>query len=133
MDTHAAILDTLYRFGAGFDDDDMDAVVACFAEDAEVVTTAGAIAGHAAIREAFKARRDRRTESREQVRHVTTNTRVELAGEDGATARSYFTLVVTGAGGEIAIGSVGTYEDRFVRVGERWLIARRHTRADAVT
>ncbi|MFD4985208.1 nuclear transport factor 2 family protein [Streptomyces sp. NPDC058374] len=56
-------------------------------------------------------------------RHLITNQEVRVLG-DGATARSYFLLVSSGAPAVVEV--VGSYRDELRRSGEgRWLIARR--------
>lgn len=124
------IEETLFRYAAGFDDDDLDQLANCFTEDADVVAGVGTVSGRAAIRDAYQARRDQRTEADEQTRHVVTNVVIDLLGEDRARARSYYTLIVSGPQG-VGVGSCGTYEDELIRSGEGWLIAKRRAQGDA--
>jgi uncharacterized protein (TIGR02246 family) len=124
------IEETLYRYAAGFDDDDLDQLANCFTHDAEVSSGAGDNAGRPAIRAAYQSRRDARREAGEQVRHLVTNVRVEFLDDEHARVQSYYALVATSAAGT-GVRSHGTYEDEFVRAGGQWLIARRRARSDA--
>ena len=59
------------------------------------------------------------------VRHNLTSCHIEVAGSDTATAKTYF-VVYTDIGPDHA----GTYSDRFVRQGERWLFIHRRIALD---
>jgi hypothetical protein len=60
-------------------------------------------------------------------RHNVANIDVELDGEQ-ARVRSYFTVFT-----EIGLDHLGRYEDRFVKIGDEWLIDDRLARLDAVS
>jgi hypothetical protein len=59
------------------------------------------------------------------MRHLISNSEIEVTGPDTATGMSYVTTLVQR--GEIgpAILSIGRYEDRYVRQNGQWLIAHR--------
>jgi hypothetical protein len=59
------------------------------------------------------------------VRHNVTNVRFESIGPDEAIVASYFTVIT-----HIGLDHMGRYRDRFVPVGERWLIAHRFVSTD---
>ena len=59
------------------------------------------------------------------VRHNVTNIRFESLQPDAAVVASYFTVIT-----EIGLDHMGRYRDRFVPVGERWLIAHRFVSTD---
>jgi hypothetical protein len=63
--------------------------------------------------------------SRRIVRHNVTNIRFESVQPDEALVASYFTVIT-----EIGLDHMGRYRDRFVPVGERWLIAHRFVSTD---
>ena len=59
------------------------------------------------------------------VRHVLTNVRFLELGPDEALVASYFTVVT-----EIGLDHYGRYRDRFVPVGDEWLIGHRFVSTD---
>ena len=59
------------------------------------------------------------------VRHNVTNIRFESLQPDEAVVASYFTVIT-----QIGLDHMGRYRDRFVPVGERWLIAHRFVSTD---
>jgi hypothetical protein len=63
--------------------------------------------------------------TRRIVRHNVTNIRFESIRPDEASVASYFTVIT-----EIGLDHMGRYRDRFVPVGDRWLIAHRFVSTD---
>jgi hypothetical protein len=59
------------------------------------------------------------------VRHNVTNIRFESVQPDEAVVASYFTVIT-----EIGLDHMGRYRDRFVPMGDRWLIAHRFVSTD---
>jgi hypothetical protein len=59
------------------------------------------------------------------VRHALTNTRFVELTRDSATVASYFTVFT-----EIGLDHYGRYRDRFVPLGDEWLIAHRFVSTD---
>jgi hypothetical protein len=59
------------------------------------------------------------------VRHNVTNVRFESLQPGEAVVASYFTVIT-----HIGLDHMGRYRDRFVPVGERWLIAHRFVSTD---
>ena len=73
-----------------------------------------------------QAARQRGTGStRRIVRHNVTNIRFESVQPDETLVASYFTVIT-----EIGLDHMGRYRDRFVPVGDRWLIAHRFVSTD---
>jgi hypothetical protein len=68
--------------------------------------------------------------AREQIETTLHRYSAGFDNDDHAQARSYSTLVVTGAQGA-GIGSAGTYTDELVGAVDEWLIAKRRSRGDA--
>ena len=59
------------------------------------------------------------------VSHNLTTSDIKFTGEDTAVAFTYFTTLRN-----IGPDHAGTYEDRFVKKGNKWLLAERQVRAD---
>ena len=76
-------------------------------------------------RESSGSASDAATTPRRIVRHNVDNIRFELVTPGEITVASYFT-VFSNAG----LDHLGRYRDRFVPVGERWLIAHRFVSVD---
>ncbi|MBB3860932.1 hypothetical protein GGQ88_002201 [Novosphingobium hassiacum] len=57
-------------------------------------------------------------------RHHLTTSRIELLGET-AKGRTYFQVLTN-----IGLDHHGVYQDRFVKIGEEWLISHREVRID---
>jgi hypothetical protein len=66
-----------------------------------------------------------------RTKHVITNVTVDLAG-DGATARSYFTVLQAVAGLPLQPIIAGRYHDRFARTGGEWRFAERMILPDLI-
>jgi ketosteroid isomerase-like protein len=120
----------LYRYARGFDEQDLDLLVDCFTEDAELFSAA-AVKGRPAIREALTASRQARADAGQKPRHITSNITIEPRAEDEVGVHSLFSLVITSRDG-VGLDIAGTYTDTIVRQDGRWLIARRQVQRDAV-
>ncbi|MCP5146411.1 MAG: nuclear transport factor 2 family protein [Gammaproteobacteria bacterium] len=59
------------------------------------------------------------------MRHVVTNSVVDLTGADTANAICYVTTILNQEGFGPQILGIGRYEDEFVKVNGEWLIKRR--------
>ena len=112
----------------------LDELLLTFTEDGVLELDRGRFEGREAIRSALSGAVDtKRQEAAEQrpgtarlfLRHHLTTRRIEFLGDDEADAWTYF-FVVTPVG----LDHVGVYVDRFVRVAESWLIARRRVKID---
>ncbi|MCW2580422.1 MAG: hypothetical protein JWR82_2023 [Blastococcus sp.] len=108
----------------------LDGLLATFTEDGVLELDRGGFRGREAIRGALSGavekKRGEAAEGRRLfLRHHLTTRRVEFAGEAAADVWTYF-FVMTPVG----LDHSGVYVDRFVRQGERWLIARRRVKID---
>ncbi len=131
--------DTLAQYTHAGDRYLLDDFAGAFCEDGVLEIRGSApITGRAAIMERFgggtaalAARQAakvaaRSTEStRRIVRHNVTNIRFESASPEEAIVASYFTVIT-----QIGLDHMGRYRDRFVPVGDRWLIAHRFVSTD---
>jgi hypothetical protein len=131
--------DTLAQYTHAGDRYLLEEFAGAFCEDGVLEIRGSApITGRAAIMERFGggtaalvARQEakvaaRSTEStRRIVRHNVTNIRFESTSPEEAIVASYFTVIT-----QIGLDHMGRYRDRFVPVGDRWLIAHRFVSTD---
>jgi hypothetical protein len=129
--------DTLAQYSHAGDRFLLEEFAAAFCEDGVLeIRGREPITGRAAIIERFggpsiaaKARHAARQlpvdATRRVVRHNVTNIRFESLSPEEAIVSSYFTVFT-----EVGADHMGRYRDRFVPVGERWLIARRFVSTD---
>jgi hypothetical protein len=129
--------DTLAQYNHAGDRFLLDEFAAAFCEDGVLeIRGSEPITGRASIVERFggrttasKARQAAREQpagaTRRIVRHNVTNIRFESVSPEEAIVLSYFTVFT-----EIGADHLGRYRDRFVPVGERWLIAHRFVSTD---
>jgi hypothetical protein len=120
-----AIRYTLAAYHLAGDRGRIDELVATFTEDGILELANGTFTGRAAIAERLRqvgARPAQPSSVRMFLHHHLTTSQVEIAGEGEATGYSYF-LVMSPVG----LDHCGRYADRYRRVGDRWLIARRKT------
>ena len=112
----------------------LDGLLLTFTEDGVLELDRGRFEGREAIRGALSGAVDaKRHEATTRqpgdapvfLRHHVTTRRIEFRGDDGADAWTYF-LVLTPVG----LDHAGVYVDRFVRVGQEWLIAHRRVKID---
>jgi hypothetical protein len=107
----------------------LDGLVTAFTEDGVLEFHGGRHEGHAAIKASLEGGlavpRERFADTRGFVRHNLTTRRIEFDGPDAADVFTYF-MVMTPLG----LDHTGRYVDRFVRSGERWLIAHRRVTLD---
>lgn len=132
MSQHDAIQRTLYLYGWYYDEDDIDGMASCFAEDAVLRGGAGQVTatGRSAIREFFDGRREVRRQSRQQTRHVISNVLIENETPDSADVLCYLVLAVTEDGGSCSLKG-GWYRDRMVREGATWRFKERTINVDS--
>jgi SnoaL-like domain len=129
--------DTLAQYNHAGDRFLLEEFAAAFCEEGVLeIRGSDPITGRAAIMERFGgatvAQQARQAASaqpadatRRVVRHNVTNVRFEAVSREEATVASYFTVFT-----EIGPDHMGRYRDRFVPVGERWLIAHRFVSTD---
>lgn len=124
-----AIRRTLSSYLMAGDRGRLDEMIAAFADDGVLELAAGVFRGKAAIREALAGfRAPRRPSALTEplfLRHHLTTTYIKFAGPSDANVWSYF-LVIS----HVGLDHCGRYADRFVRVGEEWLLAHRRVGID---
>jgi 3-phenylpropionate/cinnamic acid dioxygenase small subunit len=123
---------TLYRYAWGFDEEDLEALTACFTEDAEMHIRGNALQGREAIVQRLGEMRAARREAGERMRHVMTNVLVHEQDDQRAEVTSYFTsfLITSGPEGQLIPYSTGFYRDELRADGDDWRIARRDVTFD---
>jgi ketosteroid isomerase-like protein len=133
MDTadRIAIGELMSRSAYALDERDLARLEACFAEDAVMSLRiaggdlVGPFEGREAIMGLMKGSMDEQTDQR---RHVISNLFVDPDG-DGARVTSNLTLLAT-EDDAIRLLSAGIYHDEVRRVGDRWVLSRRHIDLD---
>jgi len=112
----------------------LDGLLLTFTQDGVLELDRGTFEGREAIRGALStAVDDKRREAvdpapgaaRVFLRHHLTTRRIEFVSDDEADVWTYFFVMTP-----IGLDHCGVYVDRFVRAGERWLIARRRVKID---
>jgi len=122
------VRDTIARYAHCADSGRFEEMVALFAEDGVMdVEGRAPLRGRAAILAFLTETRQslRDTTTRPFIRHHVNSVQVEVEGEDGARAASYF-FAITERGPD----HWGRYRDRLVRRDGRWLFAERKVRVD---
>jgi 3-phenylpropionate/cinnamic acid dioxygenase small subunit len=118
----------IVRYAWAYDEADFDAMEALFTDEATLDVsepTLDTVRGRDAIIAFQRTARDGRRERGEQPRHLVNNVRIVRSDAASADVMSYMTLVLTAADGTASVVLAGTYDDRFVRSGDAWLIASR--------
>ena len=129
----AEIEDLMARYLFAIDYADWDAYVATFAEDGELEFASGKSKGRDAIRAAVTRfaegiGRFYHTEDGQpaKLRHIVLQTVIRVEGDRAWGRTQWLEMANHGPGDEPKIGTYGIYEDEFVKVDGRWLIARRN-------
>jgi hypothetical protein len=127
---------TLFLYGWGYDEDDLDLMADCFTSDAVLKGPTGVTAeGREAIREFYEGRRQVRRDARQQTRHVISNVLIANASETEADVLCYLTLVVTEdgprTGNQSSTVKGGWYRDHMVKDGDAWRFRERIINVDA--
>lgn len=125
-----AIRDTLATYNVMGDRGMIEAYAATFTEDGILEAPGATVTGRDAIvrfvRDVAIPDLAKRVDGNPApLRHNLTTSRIELKDADSAMASTYFFLLRAGR-----IEESGIYIDRFVRVGERWLIAHRRIKME---
>ncbi|MDY6983995.1 MAG: nuclear transport factor 2 family protein, partial [Pseudomonadota bacterium] len=121
------------RYALAHDLTDPDLYAAVFTEDAELYGVGRLLAkGREALhaigvndRKRFNAGAADGERSFGALRHVITNSVIDLTGDTTATGTCYVMTVVVRPGGGPEILSLGRYEDEYRKVDGEWLIAKR--------
>ena len=110
-------------YNVSVDDGDGDAFAACFVADGSLVADGNPITGTAALGEFARSV----PAGLPGIRHLGTNVSVTGDG-DGATGRSYRTVLVAGAQPQVLM--TGRYRDTLRREAGTWRFVRRDFQAD---
>ncbi|HVW43564.1 MAG TPA: nuclear transport factor 2 family protein [Amycolatopsis sp.] len=126
----AAIAYTQSVYATEGDRGKLDGLASAFLPDGILEFGGTAHQGHEAIKASLSAGTDESRRAAEGgtrvfLRHNLTTRRIEFDGPDAATVWTYF-LVMSPRG----LDHTGRYIDRFVRSGDRWLIAHRRVSLD---
>jgi hypothetical protein len=121
------------RYALAHDLTDPDLYAAVFTEDAELYGTGRLLAkGREALRatgvndrKRFNAGAADGERSFGALRHVITNSVIDLTGETTAKGVCYVQTIVMRPGGGPEIMSLGRYEDEYRKVDGEWLISKR--------
>jgi len=119
-----AIRDVVARYNLYGDSGRISEMLELFADDATLTVDGTSYDGKDAIRGLFETAVG---PVPELIRHHTSTLVIDVAG-DKAVAHCYF-QVLTSQG----LDHWGRYRDALVRVGRRWVFARREVRVDGVT
>jgi 3-phenylpropionate/cinnamic acid dioxygenase small subunit len=120
-DDRAALHDLYARYAHTFDGGDATAWADLFASDGAFAPPGvEEVVGTDALRDFVELR----ASGLPGMRHVIANVLVEEA-EGGARGSAYFLCFRLSGDGRLRIRNSGRYDDRFVRVGGEWKIARR--------
>jgi len=126
VEDRAQIHDLHARYAHAFDAGDGDALAALFTADGQFVPPgADPLVGTEALRGFVSAR----TSDAPGMRHLVVNIVVDAEG-DGARGSAYFLAFRLGGDGQLRLRNLGRYDDRFVRAGDGWRIARREIVGD---
>jgi ketosteroid isomerase-like protein len=129
----AEIEDLMSRYLYAFDWQDAEAYAATFTEDGVLEFAGGTERGHEelktvmrdmAVREKAKADASF-PPRRHRVRHYVTNLVLEVDGDTARSTSYWWEFNNDARAGRPYLGTYGHYEDVLVRVGGRWLFARR--------
>lgn len=132
-DDRAEIEDLMARYMFAIDYFDWDAYVATFAPDGELTFAAGTSTGRDAIRTAVTnfsrniARSYHTADGQPaKLRHVLLNSSIRVEGDRAWGTTLWMEMANHGPNDEMKVGTYGIYEDEFVRLDGRWLIAKRN-------
>jgi hypothetical protein len=117
------IEDTIARYARCADTGRSKELADLFTEDGVLAVDGNELKGRAAITAFLEANKVNLAASAAgggRIRHHVSSLRIHLGSPDEANATCYF-LAITAAGPD----HWGVYRDRFERVGDRWLFARR--------
>jgi hypothetical protein len=133
------IMELQSRYALAHDLFDPAAYAAVFTEDAELIGGGGKVVakGREALRTMTINDRKRLNGGAPEnerrfgaMRHVITNSVIDIQSADSASGLCYFTVVADRKDHGPEILSMGRYEDRYRKVNGKWLIARREIYSD---
>jgi hypothetical protein len=129
----AEIEDLMSRYLYAFDWQDAEAYAATFAKDGVLEFAGGTERGHEELKTVMRdmaVREKAKAEAsfpprRHRVRHYVTNLVLEVEGDTARSTSYWWEFNNDARAGRPYLGTYGHYEDELVRVGGRWLFARR--------
>jgi len=121
----------IVRYGTALDTLDADAYAGVFTTDAELDVAGNVRKGRQQIREIVTDLQRSRDQNKAKgtpspaLRHVISNTAIEILNNNEARHRSYWQTVRVGPNNQVTVGAIGQYEDVIVKRGGQWLIRSR--------
>jgi uncharacterized protein (TIGR02246 family) len=121
----------IVRYGTALDTLDADAYAGVFTTDAELDVAGNVRKGRQQIREIVTGLQRSRDENKAKgtpspaLKHVISNTSIEILNNEEARHRSYWQTVRVGPSNQVTVGAIGQYEDVIVKRGGQWLIRSR--------
>jgi uncharacterized protein (TIGR02246 family) len=121
----------IVRYGTALDTLDADTYAGVFTTDAELDVAGNVRKGRQQIREIVTGLQRSRDENTAKgtpsptLRHVISNTAIEILNNDEARHRSYWQTVRVGPNNQVTVGAIGQYEDVIVKRAGQWLIRSR--------
>jgi uncharacterized protein (TIGR02246 family) len=125
------IQDLIVRYGTALDTLDADAYAGVFTADAELDVAGNVRKGRQQIREIVTGLQRTRDENKAKgipspaLKHVISNTSIEILNNEEARHRSYWQTVRVGPNNQITVGAIGQYEDVIVKRAGQWQIRSR--------
>ena len=132
VEDHLAISELLTRMAYYYDEGHLDALAACFADDAIMSMQiaggdlVGPFEGRDSIMELYRGAKSTQTDVR---RHDITNIMFDPSG-DTLAVTSYLTLFAT-ENAETKLLTTGVYRDQVAQLSGDWKIVRRHIDLDS--
>ena len=121
-----SIRDTVARYNHAGDSGRYDDMIGCFTADGVLAVIGGEEHhGHEELHAFFGGVAAAARPGLTQLRHCVTNLLIDVESHEAASVRSYFEVIT-----DIGIDHWGRYRDRFVQLGDRWLLARRSVKTD---
>jgi uncharacterized protein (TIGR02246 family) len=121
----------IVRYGTALDTLDADSYAGVFTTDAELDVAGNLRKGRQQIRQIVTDLVRSRDENKAKgtpsptLRHVISNTSIEILNNDEARHRSYWQTVRIGPNTQVTVGAMGQYEDVIVKRAGQWLIRSR--------
>ena len=131
LQDRAEIEALIVRYGTALDTLDADGYAGVFTEDAELDVAGNVRKGRQQIRQIVTSLQESRATNIAKgaptaaLKHVISNTAIEIISSSAAREHSYWQTVRVGANNQITVGAIGQYEDALVKRNGQWLIQSR--------
>ena len=131
LQDRADIQTLVVRYGTALDTLDADGYAGVFTEDAELDVAGNVRKGRQQIRQIVTSLQESRANNiangtpTAALKHVISNTAIEIISSSAAREHSYWQTVRVGANNQITVGAIGQYEDALVKRNGQWLIQSR--------